>query len=70
MMTLISACLHGNVKPSKDLCDGAYISYFDNIRYSRAEKEGKIANNEFACSKCKAYLSNEEILTCNAWIDE
>jgi hypothetical protein len=65
MMSVISSCKNTQSEPSKDLCYGAHLEYFYPwIEYSIAEKDAKIANNEFACNICIDSLTHDEQSYC------
>ena len=64
-ISVISSCKNTQKDPSKDLCYGVHLEYFYNgIDYSIAEKDAKIANNEFACDKCIDRLTYDEQSYC------
>jgi len=65
MMSALNSCKNTQKEPSKDLCYGAHLEYFyESIEYSIADKDAKIANNEFACDKCIDSLNHEEQSYC------
>jgi len=65
MLSVISSCKSTQSEPSKDLCYGAHLEYFYPwIEYSIAEKDAKIANNEFACDQCIHTLTHDEQTYC------
>ena len=65
MMSALNSCKNTQKEPSKDLCYGAHLEYFyPSIKYSIADKDAKIANNEFACDKCIDSLTHVEQSYC------
>ena len=65
MFSAASSCKSTQKEPSKDLCYGAHLEYFyPGIEYSIAQKDAKIANNEFACDKCIDRLTYDEQSYC------
>ena len=52
--------------PSKDLCYGAKIEYFQSNRtYSIEEQDRIIANLKFICDNCYNKITFDEQQTCN-----
>ena len=65
MFSAASSCKSTQKEPSKDLCYGVHLEYFYPwIEYSIAEKDAKIANNEFVCDKCIDRLTYDEQSYC------
>lgn len=65
MMMLVNACNLGRrpeIRSGTDNCEGRSVLIF--IDSSRRETDMSIANNEYACSECFKYLSNEDQKIC------
>ena len=53
------------INSDQNLCYGATIQYYDkNKNYTRQEEINLIANNRFACEKCKEFLSTTDKEVC------